>query len=42
MKMTLEQKSRYNELMRIAQYGDYMSMAEFDELAMLMKIRGYH
>lgn len=34
--------ARYNELMRIAKGDEYMSMAEFDELLALMKIRGYH
>jgi hypothetical protein len=41
-KMTREQTLRLNELMRLAKDGDYFSNAEFDELAMLMKIRGYH
>ena len=40
--MTNEQTMRYNELMRIAKGNEYMSIAEFDELYMLMKIRGYH
>jgi hypothetical protein len=34
--------SRLNELMRIAKGDDYMSMAEFEELSALMKMRGYH
>lgn len=34
--------ARYNELMRIAKSDEYMSMAEFDELSAIMKIRGYH
>jgi hypothetical protein len=34
--------ARLNELMRIAKSDDYMSMAEFEELAALMKMRGYH
>ena len=40
-KLTFEQASRYRELMWIAQFGDYMSNAEFDELARLMKMREY-
>lgn len=40
--MTREQQLRLRELMNLAEKGDYFSMAEFDELAMLMKIRGYH
>ena len=39
--MTIEQKMRMKELMWIAKDGDYMSMAEFDELAMLIKLNGY-
>lgn len=35
--MTLSEKARYNELMKIAQYGDYMSNSEFDELLALFK-----
>jgi hypothetical protein len=34
--------SRLNELMRIAKGDDYMSIAEFEELSALMKMRGYH
>ena len=41
-KLTFEQASRYRELMWLAQFGDYMSNAEFDELATLMKIKGYN
>ena len=41
-KMTREQQLRLRELMNLAEKGDYFSMSEFDELAMLMKIRGYH
>ena len=41
-KLTPEQQHRYNELMRIAEHGDYMSILEFDELTKLMRIRGYH
>ena len=37
---TLEMKSRYNELMRIAKGDDYMSMAEFEELLALTKKLG--
>jgi hypothetical protein len=37
---TLEMKSRYNELMRIAKSDDYMSMAEFEELLALSKKLG--
>jgi hypothetical protein len=39
--MTTQQKIRYNELMRIAKGDEYMSMAEFEELAMLIKLNGY-
>lgn len=41
-KLTAEQALRYKELMRIAEHGDFMSMAEYSELSRLMKIRGYH
>ena len=41
-KLTGIQTLRLNELMRIAKDGDYMSEAEYGELAGLMKIRGYH
>ena len=41
-KLNFEQASRYRELMWIAQFGDYMSSAEFDELANLLKIKGYN
>lgn len=41
-KLNFEQASRYRELMWIAQFGDYMSNAEFEELGNLLKIRGYH
>ena len=40
-KLNFEQASRYRELMWIAQFGDYMSNAEYDELAMLMKLKDY-
>ena len=39
--LNAEQAIRYRELMWIAQFGDFMSNTEFDELARLMKIRGY-
>jgi hypothetical protein len=39
--MTIEQKLRMKELMWIAKDGDYMSNAEFDELAMLLKMNDY-
>lgn len=39
--MTPQQKARYNELMRIAKGDEYMSMAEFEELGMLIKLNGY-
>ena len=41
MALTNEQKSRYKELMWIAKEGDYMSMAEYEELGMLIKLNGY-
>jgi threonyl-tRNA synthetase len=41
-KLTAEQAIRYRELMRIAEFGDYMSNTEFEELTRLMRIRGYH
>ena len=40
-KLNFEQASRYRELMWIAQFGDYMSNAEYEELAMLMKLKDY-
>lgn len=40
--MTTYSVSRYNELMRIAKSDEYMSMAEFDELMAIFKIRGYN
>lgn len=39
--LTAVQAIRYRELMWIAQFGDFMSQTEFDELAKLMKLRGY-
>jgi hypothetical protein len=41
-KLTREQVIRYNELMKIAEHGDYMSELEYNELSALLKIRGYH
>ncbi len=41
-KLTPEQAIRYRELMRIAEFGDYMSMAEYNELTALLRKRGYH
>jgi hypothetical protein len=41
-KLTAEQAIRYRELMRIAEFGDFMSMTEYNELSMLLRIRGYH
>ena len=41
-KLTFDQTLRYKELMRIAEHGDYMSNAEYNELTMLLRIRGYH
>lgn len=35
------QAIRYRELMWIAQFGDFMSQTEFDELSKLMKMKGY-
>ena len=35
------QAIRYRELMWIAQFGDFMSMTEFEELGKLMKLRNY-
>jgi hypothetical protein len=39
--LTHEQNARYRELMWIAQFGDFMSSFEFDELAKLLKLKGY-
>jgi len=36
-----EQNARYRELMWIAQFGDFMSNTEFEELAKLLKLRNY-
>jgi hypothetical protein len=41
-KLNAIQAIRYRELMRIAEYGDFMSMTEYNELTMLLRIRGYH
>jgi hypothetical protein len=38
---THEQAARYRELMWIAQFGDFMSNTEFEELSKLLKQRGY-
>jgi hypothetical protein len=35
------QAIRYRELMWIAQFGDFMSQTEYDELGKLMKLRNY-
>ena len=35
------QAIRYRELMWIAQFGDFMSATEFDELNKLMRLRNY-
>jgi lipopolysaccharide/colanic/teichoic acid biosynthesis glycosyltransferase len=35
------QAIRYRELMWIAQFGDFMSQTEFDELAKLLKMKNY-
>lgn len=40
--LTAIQAIRYRELMWIAQFGDFMSNTEFEELSGLMKIRGYN
>ena len=39
--LNAEQAIRYRELMWIAQFGDFMSSFEFDELAKLLKLRNY-
>jgi hypothetical protein len=39
--LTAVQSIRYRELMWIAQFGDFMSNTEFDELTKLMKMKGY-
>ncbi len=39
--LTAVQAIRYRELMWIAQFGDFMSNTEFDELTKLMRLRGY-
>ena len=35
------QNARYRELMWIAQFGDFMSGFEFEELSKLMKMKNY-
>jgi hypothetical protein len=40
--LTAVQAIRYRELMWVAQFGDFMSNTEFEELNKLMKVRGYH
>lgn len=35
------QAIRYRELMWVAQFGDFMSQTEFDELSKLMKLRNF-
>jgi hypothetical protein len=35
------QAIRYRELMWIAQFGDFMSNTEYEELTQLIKIRNY-
>jgi hypothetical protein len=39
--LTAVQAIRYRELMWIAQFGDFMSNTEFDELSKLMKLKEY-
>ena len=39
--MTTYSVARYNELMRIAKSDDYMSESEYNELAAIIKLRGY-
>ena len=39
--LSVVQNSRYRELMWIAQFGDFMSNFEFEELAKLMKMKEY-
>lgn len=41
-KLTSIQTARYNELMRLAKSDEFMSESEYNELAGLLKIRGYH
>jgi lipopolysaccharide/colanic/teichoic acid biosynthesis glycosyltransferase len=35
------QAIRYRELMWIAQFGEFMSATEFDELTKLMRLKGF-
>jgi hypothetical protein len=39
--LTAVQAIRYRELMWIAQFGDFMSNFEFEELCKLMKLKEY-
>jgi len=39
--LTHEQNARYRELMWIAQFGDFMSNFEFEELGKLLKLKNY-
>ncbi len=39
--LTAVQAIRYRELMWIAQFGDFMSATEFDELTKLMRLKGF-
>jgi hypothetical protein len=39
--LTHEQNARYRELMWIAQFGDFMSGFEFEELSKLLKMKNY-
>ena len=39
--LTHEQNARYRELMWIAQFGDFMSNFEYEELAKLLKLKNY-
>ena len=39
--LTHEQNARYRELMWIAQFGDFMSGFEYEELAKLLKMKNY-
>jgi hypothetical protein len=39
--LTPVQNARYRELMWIAQFGDFMSGFEFEELAKLLRMKNY-
>jgi hypothetical protein len=39
--LTPVQNARYRELMWIAQFGDFMSGFEFEELGKLLKMKNY-